>query len=82
MCFYYPEGKDIPLFENVQPDLHVATILLRADGGSKDQTMRVKIFVHRGKFFSIEFPKRPERYMQLHHMQTDKLQVAAVETHM
>jgi hypothetical protein len=83
VCFYYRDDESIPLFGTEQPDLHVATIVLRTTGGTNgDQTMRVRVFVHRGRFFSIEFPKRPERYMQQHAMRSDALQVGAVENHM
>lgn len=83
VCFYYSDGENIPLFGDQQPDLHAATIVLRTAGGaSGEQTMRVKMFVHRGRLFSIEFPKRPARYMQQHGMRPDALQVAAVEGHM
>jgi hypothetical protein len=83
VCFYYGDEESIPLFGTEQPDLHVATIVLRTAGGTDgDQTMRVKVFVHRGRFFSIEFPKRPARYMQQHGMRPDALQVGAVEHHM
>lgn len=78
VCFYYREGYGIPLFKLGRPDLHAATVLLRAEGPEK---MRAKIYLHRGRFFSIEFPKRPKRYMQQHHMQERALQVASVENH-
>ncbi len=79
VCLYYREGRDMPLFQNAEPDLHAATVLLRSPDGL--ETLRAKIFLHKGRFFSIEFPKRPERYMQQHHMQVQALQVAGVETH-
>jgi hypothetical protein len=79
VCFFYREGKSIPLFPNNKPDLKAATITLRSAVGPKDQTLRVKIFVHRGRFFSIEFPKRPNRYFHLHHMKADELVFEAVE---
>jgi hypothetical protein len=79
VCFYYREDHSIPLFRADQPDLHAATVLLRSEGTS--ETLRAKIFVHRGRFFSIEFPKRPDRYMQQHHMQARTLQVSSVEDH-
>jgi hypothetical protein len=79
VCFYYRKARDVPLFRTDQPDVHSATVLLRSDGLS--ETMPVKIFVHRGLFFSIEFPKRPDRYMQQHHMQAQTLRVASVEGH-
>ena len=79
VCFYYRKDHDVALFQPYQPNLHAATVLLRSDGLS--ETMRVKIFVHRGQFFSMEFPKRPDRYMQQHHMQAQTLLVASVEKH-
>jgi hypothetical protein len=77
LCFYYPKAQNNPSFRNVQPDVHAATVRLRSEG----ETMKVKIFIHRGRFFSLEFPKRPDRYMQLHHMRPEMLHVGAVETH-
>ncbi len=56
MCFFYRENAAAPLFKLDRPDIHAATVLLRAEG---PETLRAKIFLHRGKFFSIEFPKRP-----------------------
>lgn len=83
VCFYYKDGVKVPLFSVDQPDVHVATVVLRSvDDAGESPTMRVKLFVHRGRFFSIEFPKRPERYMQQHGMRSEALQVAAVEKHM
>lgn len=78
VCFYYRGDRCMPLFSAVQPDLHAATVLLRDEGA---ETLRAKIFIHRGRFFSIEFPKRPSRYMQQHHMREHALQVASVEGH-
>jgi len=78
VCFYYREGHSMPLFKLDRPDLHAATVLLRAE---RAETLRAKIFLHRGRFFSIEFPKRPNRYMQQHYMQERALQVTSVENH-
>lgn len=80
VCFYYQEGRDMPLFRAKEPDLHVATVLLRSSPDGLE-TMRAKVILHRGRFFSIEFPKRPKRYLQQHHMHMEALQVAGVETH-
>jgi hypothetical protein len=78
VCFFYPkEQTKIPLFANQQPDLHVADVDL-VSNGSENARMRAKIFVHRGRFFSIEFPKRPDRYMQLHGMSKEQLHVSDV----
>lgn len=78
MCFYYEEGRSIPLFKLKQPDLHAATVILQAEGV---ENMRVRIFLHRGRFFSIEFPKRPNRYLLQHHLQKQALHVARVVNH-
>jgi len=79
VCFYYHEGRDMPLFRAKEQNLHAATVLLRSPDGL--ETLRAKVILHRGRFFSIEFPKRPERYMQQHDMQVQALQVAGVESH-
>jgi len=79
VCFYYRDQTNLPLFGNLAPDSHVATVALASRGSEDGQSLRVKIFLNRGRFFSIEFPKRPERYAQQHGMRFDALQVAAVE---
>lgn len=79
LCFYYPAEISFPLFVRTEPDLHVATIILREKGVSKD--MKVRVFVHRGRFFSIEFPKRPSRYAQQHQMDLANLSVFSVVRH-
>jgi hypothetical protein len=81
VVFYYPEGKDTPLFSVRDPDVHTATVTLMTSGGSDRQRMTVKLFVHRGRFFSIEFPKRLERYLEQHSMQEVPLEVEKVEVH-
>jgi hypothetical protein len=81
VCFYYRDDAQCPLLHPNGPDLHAATAVLQKPGGSEAQTMRVKVYVHRGKFFSLEFPNRPERYALQHEMTLQELQVARVETH-
>ncbi len=81
VCFYYRDDAPLALLHPDRPDLHAATVVLQKPGGSEAQTMRVKVYVHRGRFFSLEFPKRPERYVQQHEMTLQELQVARVETH-
>jgi len=81
VCFFYPDNVLAPLFKNQEPNHHVATVVLRATENSEKQRMAVKIFVHRGRFFSIEFPKRPERYLEQHGMKGMPLQVADVVVH-
>jgi hypothetical protein len=81
VCFYYRDDAPCPLLHPDRPDLHAATVVLQKPRGSEAQTMRVKIYVHRGRFFSLEFPKRPDRYALQHEMTLQELQVARVETH-
>lgn len=81
VCFYYPDGKEMPLFDTLEPDVKVATVVLKASGGNAQQRMPVKIFIHRGRFFSIEFPKRPDRYWRQHSMQGHPLEVEGIEVH-
>ncbi|WP_265284516.1 RHS repeat domain-containing protein [Verminephrobacter aporrectodeae] len=78
VCFYHREDRGTPRFKLDPLDLHAATVLLCSGSAA---TMRAKIFLHGGLFFSIEFPKRPKRYMQLHRMQGQALHVARVESH-
>ncbi|QEX16476.1 hypothetical protein FRZ44_17700 [Hypericibacter terrae] len=79
VCFFYDSRKNIPLFGNAAPAVHVADVLLASTIPNKGESIRVKMFIHEGYFFSIEFPKRPKRYFELHHMQPDKLRVSKVE---
>lgn len=83
LCFYYPEGSTSRRFSSMDADLHVATVVL-ADLAHKDdplKRLRAKIFLHRGRFFSIEFPKRPNRYAEQHLLSVEALDVLTVETH-
>jgi len=80
VCFYYPKREDIPVFKTSVPVFHAATVVLRCPDPAKEPQMPVRIFVVRGRFFSIEFPKRAERYFKLHDT-PEGLQVAQVVTH-
>ena len=79
VVFYYDGKADIPEFQNLNPDLHIATVVLRPADGAKEQFLKVKVFIHRGRFFSLEFPKRPSRYLQLHHMKMETLHIDRIE---
>jgi len=81
VCFYYPKHYSAPLFGNKATEAHVATVILADSMDGKEHTMRVKLFLVNGRFFSVEFPKRPTRYMEQHHMDMTKLRVASVESH-
>ncbi len=81
VCFYYRNGEPSVSLQPDRPDLHAATVVLKKQAGTTEQTMRVKVFVHRGRFFSLEFPKRPERYAQQHGIDLKELIIAHVETH-
>jgi hypothetical protein len=78
LCFYYPEKAAIPVLSNTSPDVHAATVTLGTDNLDKDKLMPVKVFVHRGKFFSLEFPKRPTRFVEQHRMNLNNLHVIRV----
>lgn len=78
VCFFYRSGRGMRLFPLDRPDQHVATVFLRAEGVAE---LRAKIFLHRGRLFSIEFPKRPERYVQQHNMLGGAWRVVRTETH-
>lgn len=62
VCFFFNSQCRMPLFENSEPNLHVATITLKFG----DQPMKVRIFVHRGVLFSIEFAKSPDHFFRKH----------------
>lgn len=78
VCFFQVDKKGVPLFANQEPDQHVADINLKSGSGPPATIMRAELFVHRGLFFSIEFPKRPLRYMELHGMDEQSLRVAGI----
>lgn len=77
VCFYWKNKNSLPEFKFNEPDLHVATVVLQDERGNK---ISAKIYIHRGYFFSIEFPKRPERYMVQHDMACESLRVEEVKT--
>ena len=80
VCFYYADKDDAPLFMPVRPDMHVATVSLSSGDSLAQPSLRAKIFVHQGRFFSIEFVKRPTRYMAQHGMNQAALKVLDVVT--
>lgn len=79
LCFYYREKNDVPSFKNIKPDQHVATIWLADPADIEKKSMRVNVFLHRGRFFSLEFPKRPRRFADQHEMRLEDVQVNRVE---
>ncbi|MEE7545959.1 hypothetical protein HF319_01895 [Xanthomonas sp. Kuri4-1] len=80
LCFFSSklDGRR-KLFKNKLPDQHVANIFLKSRKGAGAKKMRVKVFLHRGYFFSIEFPKCPRRYMRLHGIDENSLYLDKVE---
>jgi hypothetical protein len=76
LCFYHYRRDDVPLFFNQQRDLHVASIILETSLGKR---MVAKIFLHRGLFFSIEFPGDPEKYANRYGFELNQLDVKNVE---
>ena len=81
LVFYYPEKptQPIPSFPNTQPDLHVADVFLGEPAAVEGRTMRVKIYLNLGRLVSVEYPKRPDRYLKQHKMTHDHLKVLRVE---
>lgn len=83
VAFYYRRGceidRGIGLLGEPLADLHVATVYL----GTRDDraTLRAKIYVHQGRFFSIEFPKRPSRYLEQHQLKEEELILKRAERH-
>jgi hypothetical protein len=78
VCFYFWKSKTPPLFDQAAPDLKVATVVLETSNGEQ---MPAKIYVHRGRFFSIEFPKRPDRFLEQYGMTGLLLKLAEVNVH-
>ncbi|MGE4239863.1 hypothetical protein [Ramlibacter sp.] len=79
LCFY-PGGAKVPEFRPSAPDLMVSVVTLQDSNGAVAKMMRARVYVHRGHFFSIEFPKRPDRFAEQHQIDLDSLTVASVET--
>ena len=79
VCFYWYNEETLPRFTLSAPALNAAIVTLRSKGGEKG-LLKVKIFIHRGRFFSIEFPKRPKRYTEIHGLDLATLSVASIET--
>jgi hypothetical protein len=82
VCFYYPKKYKGLLFDNRDIVSHVASVIV-APQSNKEKKMRAKLFLVRGRFFSIEFPKRPEAYMQKRgiDINKDELRVITVESY-
>lgn len=80
LVFYWLDsGDSIRLFPNQEPDLHAADIFIGEVGAPLERTMRVKLYMNRGRLASVEYPKRPDRYFELHKMPADKLVVLGVQ---
>lgn len=79
VCFYYSSNKKIPTFANASPNFNAATVFMRDSKGISKDVVRAAIFIHRGVFFSIEFPKRPKRYFELHGIDIRDLRVDRIE---
>jgi hypothetical protein len=78
--FRYPSGKPDMLFPNTEPDQVAASIVLGSCSDVRpEHTFGVKLFVHRGRLFSIEFPKRPDRLLEKHGLTETDLRVLRVE---
>lgn len=78
VCFFFSDADASARFDNESPDLHVASVALSTDDGQHE--MRAKIYTHRGRLFSIEFPKQPNRYFAKHRMRGSRLRVSKMET--
>lgn len=86
VCFYFEGDANSRragqpserMFENRAPDQHVADVILVVQAAASGQALRVKIMVHRGRLFSLEFPKRPDRYLEQHGMKGSPLRVREV----
>jgi hypothetical protein len=79
-CYYHNEKK-LVLFKNVSKDLHVATVELIDKRKTPTTGMKAKIFLHEGRFFSIEFPKRPKRLAMLKGFHLDNLSAKELIIH-
>ena len=78
--FRYPSHQPDILFPNVATDQVAARVVLGSPANAgPDHTFGVKLFVHRGRLFSIEYPKRPDRLLQKHGLAESDLRVIRVE---
>jgi hypothetical protein len=78
--FRYPSGKPDALFPNAEPDQVAARIVLGSSVDARpEHTFGVRLFVHRGRLFSIEFPKRPGRLLQKHGLVENDVCVIRIE---
>ena len=76
----YPSDEPHELFRNTEPDQVVAIVILGPIGVTSDQhNFHANIIVHRGRFFSIEFPKAPRRLLKKHAIPEEQLRVVRVE---
>lgn len=78
--FRYSSGQPDILFPNTEPDQVAARVVLGSSVDHPPQhTFGVKLLVHRGRLFSIEFPKRPGRLLEKHGLTESELRVIRVE---
>ena len=88
VCFYCddavsddsrPEKCDVKLSVSRATDQRVEEVVLTGSSGrSSEFEMRAAIFIHKGKLFSIEHPKRLERYFEQHKISKPDLRAKAV----
>jgi len=80
VIFRYPSGKPDVLFANAAPDQVAAIVVFGSRADARPQReFGARIFVHRGRLFSIEFPKQPDRLLEKHTIAIDDLHVVRVE---
>ena len=76
-CFFH-NAKDLLLFKNNAPDLHVATVEFEPNGTGNTNPIYAKIYLHCGRFYSIEFPKRPKRLTQQRGIKIEDLKATRI----
>ncbi len=81
ICFYYPLTKDekLPLFADTGSDVLAAMVNLASTANADEVRICAKIFVHRGRLFSLEFPKAPQHYFERHKISDDDLEFESIE---
>jgi hypothetical protein len=81
IAFFYKKNKCLQLFGNSSPRCHVATVSLGMDEPSPFGPLNAKIFLHEGRFFSIEFAKRPKRMAEQRGWTLEHIQALNLTTH-
>jgi hypothetical protein len=81
VCFYYSKNYNGLLFD-LKDVVHIATVLISSN--DEKTYMRAKLYLVNGRFFSIDFPKRPDIYMKKRgvNIKKDELHIVSVVSYL